>query len=327
MAAQVADKLETEVAPDAIRNVLLIQEGFSWLDEATGWFWLSSVPRNRLLNQIRKIIAVAPRIRVSELRDGVGRHHRMEGFAPPKRVLLELCRQVPEYRVDDDAVVANRPLDWRKTLGDTEQTMVRVLKEHGPVIQRAQFEKLCLVEGMKRSTFYIYLDYSPVIEKYARGVYGLRGAEVSPGFIGSLVPERRHDRVLEDYGWTHDGKIRVGYRLSESMIASGAFHVPAAMRKFLNGEFCLRAADGSRFGNLILREEGAWGLGTFFRRRGGEPGDHLLLVFTLATREGTVFIGDANLLEDFQAADKESTDSSDLDAPAKSEVLHPGPPS
>jgi len=40
---------------------------------------------------IEKILAVAPQIDVSELRAGISRNDRMEGFAPPRRVLLEFA--------------------------------------------------------------------------------------------------------------------------------------------------------------------------------------------------------------------------------------------
>jgi len=44
-----------------VLDLLMLLADFQWLDEETGWFWLRSVPRNRLLNQIEKIMAVAPR--------------------------------------------------------------------------------------------------------------------------------------------------------------------------------------------------------------------------------------------------------------------------
>ncbi len=87
------DLLAEPMGERAVINCLRMRDDFRWLDEQHGWFWLSSVPRNRVLNQIQKILSVARRINVSELRSGVSRNYRMEGFAPPSRVLLELSRQ------------------------------------------------------------------------------------------------------------------------------------------------------------------------------------------------------------------------------------------
>ena len=65
------------------------------------------------------------------------------------------------------------------------------------------------------------------------------------------------------------------------------------------GEFILKTADGSLFGNLKVRNTSGWSLYSFFVRRGGEPGDYFVLVFDLQKRETTAYIGDADLLNDF----------------------------
>lgn len=166
--------------------MLTMQDGFEWLDEEGGWFWISTVTRNRLLYQIEKVMAVAERIHVAELRAGVSRHWRVKGFAPPKRVLLELCTQVPGYRVDGEFINDDPPLDYREILGEVEETMARILMEEGPLLTGKDFEAKCVAAGMNQSTFYVYLGYSPIIARYARGVYGLRGADIPPVSLKAL---------------------------------------------------------------------------------------------------------------------------------------------
>ena len=169
-------------------------------------------------------------------------------------------------------------------------------------MRRSELEALCVGAGIKRATFYVYLDYSPIIERYAAGVYGLRGAEAAPGEIESLVPTRHSAHVLLDHGWTSDGRIWIGYRLSEAMIASGVFSVPGGLKRFLEGVFALYTEDGLAIGTLAIGDNGAWGLGPLFRRRGGEAGDTLLLCFDLSKRHAAAHIGDKGLLDDLQSA-------------------------
>jgi hypothetical protein len=303
--AQVNDGSAYSADEHFVGGVVAMLDGFRWLDESGGWFWLTDVKTNRMRNQIEKILAVAGEITVSELRAGVGRHHRMQGFAPPQRVLLELCRQLSGFSVDGSMVRAHPPLGWRRALQDTEATMVEVLCEHGPVMKRSRLEELCLERGMNRSTFYVYLGYSPVIAHYARGVYGLRGSHLPPGLVDSLAPARRQGRVLVDYGWAKDGRVWLGYRLSTAMLSSGVLGAPAEFRDFLEGEFALRDHDGTNVGTLVFKStSGAWGLGRFFRRRGGEPGDYLLIECDLSSRQATVSIGDASLFERMNSADQ-----------------------
>ncbi len=174
--AQASKAARQDVNEALARRVLSAQTDFQWLDEAGGWFWLASVRRNPLLNQIEKIVSVAEKISTSELQRGIARYQRRIRFSPPTPVLLELCRQFPAFKVENHMIIADTPLKWKDILSEVEQIMVQVMKDHGPVMQRAKFEEACLSLGMNRATFLAYLAYSPIFARYERGMYGLRGS-------------------------------------------------------------------------------------------------------------------------------------------------------
>ncbi len=186
-------------------------------------------------------------------------------------------------------------------------------EEHGPIMQRSKFEELCVELDINRMTFFAYLKYSPVITKYAIGVYGLRGVQVPPGIVESLKPDFSRPRgcVLIDYGWALEGKVWLGHKISESMIKSGVIVVPGAMKRFIAGEFTLKTEDGLQVGRLVVKDSSAWSLGPFFRRRGGEVGDYLVLLLDLKARVTTIYIGDEGLLDEFRS-DEESIDPSQI---------------
>lgn len=295
IAAQAGD-----VGRSFVAKILQAESGFSYLDEEKQWFWISSVARNRLLNQISKVMSVAPRIHVSELRSGVSRHHRMKGLSPPRRVLLALCNGFPGYRVDGDYVIADPPPNYQTVLADIERRIAMILKEQGPLMVGTRLEKLVVAAGIKRSTFQIYLGYSPIIAKYARGVYGLRGVDFPAGAAERLVPSMKgRSRVVQDHGWTPDGKIWIAYKLTSASVASGVVTLPASLKAILAGEFELRSHEGIKMGTFVAKSPSAWGLGPFFRRRGGEGGDHLVLLFDLSRRSVTAQLGDEELQEQF----------------------------
>jgi len=66
---------------------------------------------------------------------------------------------------------------------------------------------------------------------------------------------------------------------------------------------------------LVVKESSAGSLGSFFRWRGGEVEDYLVLLLDLTNRETTVYIGDEDLLDDFQ------TDEESIDTPQISEFV------
>lgn len=303
--ASVEDVAAATGAPLSLtQKILPLLSGFRWLDKSCGWFWVASTPRNSLLTLIRKILTASPSIDVGELRTGLGRHHRQKGFAPPRRVLLELCRQLSWCRVDGQRITTTVPLNASEVLSDSERIVFKVFKEHGPVIQRASFERLCLDAGMNHHTFSIFLSYCPLISRHAVGVYGLRGAEIPVGLIESLVPKRTNKaKQLLDYGWTGERNLRILYRVSESMLRNGVVSVPAALKAFVQGKFTLVTGDVSKIGTFVVRGNSAWGLGPFYKRRGGEAGDYLLLVFDLSRREVVVQIGDLSLKDELDAPD------------------------
>jgi len=84
------------------------------------------------------------------------------------------------------------------------------------------------------------------------------------------------------------------------MISNGLFYVPAALSSFLEGNFKLKMKNGSFIGKLATGKTTCWGLSPFFRRRGGEPGDYLILLFDLSNREANIQIGDISLVDSFQ---------------------------
>ncbi len=289
----------TNTSSAVVRQLLPFVPTFKWLDESSGWFWIADVPRNSLLTSIRKILAVSPVIDVGELRAGVGRPHRRKGFAPPRRVLLEVCRQLPWFRVDGNTISTAQSQDPDHVLSDSERIIFNVLKGHGPVLQRSELEKLFLEAGINRHSFWIYLSYCPIITRYASGVYGLRGADIPAGLVERLIPKRPgKSRLLVDYGWTKDSNLRVIYRLSAGTLSNGIVSVPATLRTFIQGSFTLLTADNAVAGTLVAKDHTASGLGPLFRRRGGEPGDYLSIVFDLSQRAAIAQIGDASLVED-----------------------------
>jgi hypothetical protein len=288
---------KTPVPSEVVTEVLETLPGFEWLDERHNWFWMPT-SRNRLLNQIQKIMSVAGSISISELRDGAGRFHRMNGFRPPKEVLANLCVSSGKYRRDRDRIIIEDGFpSWEDVLGGNERTLVDVLFTHGPVMRREDLEKIaCDERGINRSSFYIYLTYSPFMARYAQGVFGLRGANISPAQVRALVPPRVRRHRLRDHGWTADRKLWLGYEVSAAGATSGVLHIDATIRELVDGTYELRTEDGRPVGRLVARGGAVWGLSPFFRRWGVEEGDYVLITLDATAGIASITAGSHELL-------------------------------
>lgn len=296
LASVLADR-DVALDEDIIRRTLDGIPDVRFLEEERNWFWMAGSTRNRLLNYVRKIVSVAGSIDIGELRNGVGRHHQMRGFRPPRAVLARLCEDTGDYKVVGLRVVGNEDLpDWHDVLSGNEQILAEALFEHGPVMRRADLEELVVLEGgMNRVSFYNYLTYLPILARYAPGVYGLRGARVTAAEISALIPPVIRTQVLRNNGWSTDRRLWVVYRLSAAATTSGVLSVPAAFSPLLRGQFNLLTEDDAAMGTLVIEEGRLWGISPFYRRRGVEAGDHLLLTFNLQDRTARVEVGDEAL--------------------------------
>ncbi|MBI3493001.1 MAG: hypothetical protein HY047_14660 [Acidobacteria bacterium] len=293
----ISEKTGHFVSEALVNAVVLPQKDFQWLDESGGWFWLTSVTRNRVVNQIRKILSAVPAVPIGELRHGVSRPHRMQGVAPPKRVLTEICRRLPECVLDRDVVRRSEALAQDEDLSPTEAVFASVLRKFGGIAQRPALEEACLAAGVGRPMVWRILSYAPWMSKYATGVYGFRGLDVGPEAVAPLIRRAERPRTNKDYGWTKDGKIWLALELSAGIVNSGVFNVPAGLRPHVLGDFEMRDESGLPIGRIRITQNGCWGLLRLFSRRGGEPGDVLLLVFDPATKQVEARLGGKDLFD------------------------------
>jgi len=297
---ELSRQFAVNVGRSLVAETLQVLPDLQWLDEERGWFQLVSLPQYGLPNMIEKILSVTGRIKVSSLRAAIARYRRTGRKVPPRAVLLEFCRRMPAVRVERDTIIADPPRDWRDVLAGVEAGMVRVLKEHGPVMERGQFEEHCIGDGINRFSFNAVIMCSPVITQYGRGVYGLLGAKVDHRTIESLAARKRGSvpaKVLRDYGHTDGGRPYLAYQLSKAAISGGVITVPAAMKDKVQGKFTMRTPDGPQAGTLVSKNGCAWGLGPVLRGHHAQPGDCLLIVLDPSGREALIRIGDESLLE------------------------------
>ena len=301
IASGVSSSVSRKVDHALILQTLQTLGDFQWLDRRRGWFQLDCLPQYGLPNMIEKILSVTGRIDVSRLRGAIARYRRTGRNVPPARVLLEFCRRMPGIRAEGTTVIADPPRDWRKVLAGVEAGMVRVLKEHGPVMERGAFEEHCIAGGMNRFSFNAIIMCSPVIQQYGRSVYGLLGAKVDRKTIAALAarkPGTTPAKVLRRFGRTKDGRVYLAYQLSKAAISGGVITVPAAMKEQVRGRFTIRTPDGQEAGTLVSKNGCAWGLGPVLRGHDAEPGDQLVILFDSATHEAVVHLGEEAVADD-----------------------------
>jgi len=176
--AELSSPADVKVPRKLVDETLQLIDGFRWLDARRQWFQRDGThPSYGLPNMIGKILAVCPRITVSRMSAALARNRRSRRPLPPPRVLLEFCRTMPGVRVEGTTVIAAAPRSWHTALAVAERIVARTLQRHGPIVERAKLEELCLRAGLNRFSFNAVLMSSPVIVPYGRGKYELLGTK------------------------------------------------------------------------------------------------------------------------------------------------------
>jgi len=157
-----------------ISAILSSEPDFRWLDRRSGWFWLAGTRRNRAVGRVRKMLAVANPLAVSELRAGLG---RMDSPLAPERTLLEFCRQIDGLSVRGDTIYANPGIESAEVLNKTELDILKLLTENDGCMSNSELISQAWVLGIKRPTFYQCVTYSPIVARYNGTNYRLIGSQ------------------------------------------------------------------------------------------------------------------------------------------------------
>jgi hypothetical protein len=201
---QARGKTSFSISQEFASRVLQCRRDFQWLSREGNWFWLSAVQRNPLVNSIRKILSVSPRIDVHEVRTGISRNSRPDGAFLPCGALLELCRLLPMCNVMGEMVFASETLDPQDTLCDSEQLMLRILRERGPLLKWGIYQTLCLNAGMNKNMFNSVIRESPIVAKHAPGIYTIIGTHVLASPMVASVSESREPTNMVRVGVAED---------------------------------------------------------------------------------------------------------------------------
>ena len=284
----------SDLDADAIRRLLALDPKVHWLDRDHDWLFIPT-GKNRAANHLRKMLAVAPSLSVSEVREGFRRYAGRE-VNLPRHVVRELCASFHWARADGDRIAATVPLDYRVVLENTEETLVDIFHEHGPVIDRATAVDLGEQRGLDRTTTALYLGWSPIFERIATNRYVLRGADVPAGTLEAMRGTSSRRRVQQGYGWTSGGRLWVGYTLSQAVIDTNVVGVPSALKGELQGRYELGDPNAD-LGQLRTDGTNLWGLARLLRRYAAETGDALMLEFDVVAKTVYSFIGGQELLD------------------------------
>lgn len=290
-----------------LRRVIRLMSAAEWLSE--DWVYDSRSPRNRLINICTKILGVAPKLHLAELRRAAGQSRRLL-ICPPQAILASFVERSGLGRVQGGMVIAKRGIGAPPSADSVEGRMLRVLEEHGPVMDGEAFAEKCIAAGVNGTSFYIIRAASPVICAMGKGVYCKVGATVPPGSVENIVRQRRAHSRVTDYGWTSAGNLWCAIELPTIVIVGGSIRLPSFVAELVQGEWTVTLPDRSEIAKATCKDQFLYSLKKAFVVLGAEANDLAGLLFDLKARRVLVKVGGPSLLEQLQSSESDSTDES-----------------
>lgn len=292
-------------APKEVESLVNLLPSFRIIDRDPAWIISTAPPNDRLLIKIARILSVGGKLTVRDTRNALRRDYRHGALVPPSRVLHEVLLGIPGIRLVDGRLVMDARLRGRADLGrSSEAVMVEMLRDAGGVSERRQLLEMAKIKGISEPRFWQIVNYSPFLQRLYRGVYGLVGVTPPPGLVEEMHASRKAVKGgTIDRGWTDDGRLWVGYRISTSTIETGIVGIPASIRPTLGDEYSIAQKTTETERKLKLGDAQAWGFRPTILDAGAEPGDVMVFVFDLKMRNVQIRFGDESLIDDLAGMD------------------------
>ncbi len=285
----------------SVKEELEFAEGCRWLGRAGEWFWFPSAHARRrhnpLLRRIRKALAVSKGLTRQEIRAAVDRDHRLL-YVPPSLIFQHLGVQSKLAEIRSGRLVLRSPCDWKMVVKGDEAVVVQLLMQSGGALRRRPLQEAACSMGVATPSFWQCIKYRPTTT-FTKGVVCLVGV-TAPSELLHRRPARFRPTVI-DHGWTVQGCLWIGYRVSDAIAETGVVSVPAAKRNLLGRNYNIYDSEGEPNGNLVVQKSSAWGLGPLLRRFQVRSGTHLVLEFDLAGKRVVAHLGSEAIFSSFAA--------------------------
>ncbi|MEQ1822180.1 MAG: hypothetical protein ABL949_06710 [Fimbriimonadaceae bacterium] len=235
------------------------------------------VVRNRLLNNIAKVLFVSPQMSLLELRGALTRSYRLRDV--PSVELLQAALTIDAgFECKGGMAMSTGGVD---PLSESERALVATARSIGPLFTAREITSGCMANGMSQVRITTLLSGSPLIMKVSGRFYALIGTKLAPSDLRKArerTPRNRGKRTSATWGWAKNRQIYIRVDASESVLRGGSFAVPKGLSEFVEGEF------ESELFTLSVQGAFAWGFGKLSRRGHIALNDEMVFTLNLEHR-------------------------------------------
>ena len=243
-------------ASEASRYIQVV-EGFEWLAEDDGWFWLGPNHENRVFLVVRKILAVAQqKVDVADIAAALLKSWRERYDSDRRRpylvglptiVLNQLLARLTWLRqIQQDDYLPLEPIAPGDVLSSSERAVYHQLVNNRGVSSRYLLTSALVPDRVSFMSLSQVLAMSPICVQMDYGVFALIGAKLSPPAIATAFasvggPDKGGPLEIQQ---TENGAVTCTLRFNPSSAKNSYFCLPVTLAQQIpEGEYRMEGFD------------------------------------------------------------------------------------
>lgn len=255
-------------------------------------YWARPVGKPVPYTVARKMLAVCGPLTLRQIRRGLLRHQRRQGYpVAPLRILQSVLEQYDDFSIDPNNLVSLKGNDVPLSLGEGERAWLQTVNEKGPVVHTDSVHLTFARNGLRPITAYVLIRISALVEPVGKQLLYLPGTHITDADI-----DRGKSQVLKidpnpTLIYNETGDVVFETTAQQYMDRNGVLSVgPASVMK---GRW-KTVVDGEQIGEFTVGQPWIYGLAGARDALDLRAGLRVGIRFDTWTRKGHVYLTGSN---------------------------------
>lgn len=251
--------------------------------------WHKSIRKSVPWSVARKMLAICGPLHVRQIRRGLVRHQRRQGYpVPPAGILQAFLAQYPQdFEVKGDGTIALRKQMMDIELARAESAWRGAVTRFGPVVHADTIYRVLMGVGLAAITAAALMWRSELVQPLGHGLYSLPGALIRETDLAAGRMQMVRINCDHDLRYGADGSVVFETTVQQYLGYSGS--LIAGPASALAGRW-QAVVDAERIGEFTVGSPWIFGLQEIQRRLDIQQGDRIQIRFDTWAKEAHVSV-------------------------------------
>lgn len=218
---------------DNIKNSLKKHPNFIWFDDEN--FMALDTTDQTIIKRLKKLLFIHKKISYENFQASLINDHRIRN-SPPVHLIKKIC-EIKNFKLDNEYIY----FDGRKPeFNNLEEKIIKLFSENGGYITFWEGINLAPQYNLKVGSLNAYM-YGSYLIKRSEKVFFLAGTEIEQNKFNDAKERAEKERLTNNpnikIDWTKTKKVKVDFKLTQSILAQGFIYIPLQWHNILEGNY------------------------------------------------------------------------------------------